>query len=849
MARSFTVGAALAGAVLLAAAFAPAAAFADGSTLYVGGANCSDAGPNSQAQPYCTIGKAAAVATAGQTVLVAAGTYPEKVTAARSGLVGAPIVVQAAPGATVTATGGANGFLVSGRQYVTINGFSVTRTSSYGIYVSGSSNVVVAGNTVTYAGQPVSGQIAAGILLSNTSASTVTGNNTNHNSDTGIYLKSGTTTTTVSYNESSFNANQYQRNANGINVIGPDNIIIGNRLHDNEDSGLQFYTGGNDNLATLNVSYNNGDHGIDDLNVTGGRLIGNTIYRNCTTGINVEGTSGNYLVENNISVDNAVFVVNPTPITGYTNACKRRAGNIGIWDSAPSSTTVNANLVYLTVPGTLYVFGSPYSSLAAMQAATGQEQLGRQADPLFASMAGFDLRLTEGSPAIDSADSGAPAEPATDVTGATRVDDTTVADTGIGPRTYDDRGAYEFGGGTGGGGGGGPLPPTAALSVSPGSGTAPLAVTADASGSTDPQGQALMYSFAFGDGTGAGPQPNSTATHTYAAAGSFTVTVTVTDTAGLSATAQQTVTVSPGGGGPQPPTAVLTVSPSSGTAPLAVTADASGSTDPQGQSLTFSFAFGDGTGAGPQASPTATHTYAAAGSFTVTVTVTDMAGLSGTAQQAVSVSAPSGGGNPAYVSQIATNYSTTLHTSGSITVWRAQGVAVGDLAVLSVELTGTGATGTVAGTDDAGNTYAVAQDVADGSGNRLVVLYGLVRTALVPNNRIAVSFPSSATYRIVGDELSGVTTLDRHAGASGTGSVFASGSTGVTASAQEFVFGAVGVVAGTTPAWASGWTALTSYAVGTNYLGRADQISSTVGTFNASGTASGSWLAACVTFQ
>jgi hypothetical protein len=41
-------------------------------------------------------------------------------------------------------------------------------------------------------------------------------------------------------------------------------------------------------------------------------IIGNTIYRNCTTG-NVEGTSGNYVVENNGSVDNAVFVVNPTP--------------------------------------------------------------------------------------------------------------------------------------------------------------------------------------------------------------------------------------------------------------------------------------------------------------------------------------------------------------------------------------------------------------------------------------------------------------------------------------------------------------------------------------------------------
>src|SRR5205814_4580142 len=287
--------------------------------------------------------------------------------------------------------------------------------------------------------------LAAAIALSNSTASTVTRNVTHHHSDTGIYLQSATTTTTVSYDESSFNANQYQRNANGMNVIGARNVVIGNRVHDNEDSGLQFYTGGNDNLATLNVSYGNGDHGIDDLNVTGGRLIGNTIYHNCTSGINVEGTSGSYVVKNNVSVDNAVFKVNPTPIKpgAPPNDCNRRAGNIGIWDSAPPSTTVDTNLVYLSVSGTMYVFGSSYSSLAAMQAATGQETHGKQANPGFADAANGNLRPTEGSPAIDSADSAAPFESATDVTGAARAADPQVANTGLGSRKYDDRGAYE----------------------------------------------------------------------------------------------------------------------------------------------------------------------------------------------------------------------------------------------------------------------------------------------------------------------------------------------------------------------------------------------------------------------
>jgi len=426
------------GVVAAATVLGSAPARATPTTLYVGGAGCSDTGPGSATQPFCTITKGAAVAVAGQTVEVAAGTYNGQVSVGHSGTAGAPIVLRPATGAAVTVTSPAAGFSVSGRSYVTISGFTVAGTTSYGIKLSSSNNIVVSGNTVTGAGEPFSGQLASGIYLSGTSASTVTGNNSHHNSDHGIYLTSTTTTTVVSYNEASWNANGYRRNANGINVIGTSNTVVGNILHDNEDSGLQFYTGGNDNLAVSNVVYNNGDHGIDNLNVTGGRIIGNTVFHNCTSGINVEGTSGSYLVANNIAVDNAVY-------PAYNGiSCARRKGNIGIWDSAPSSTIVDSNLVFLTTAGTMYAFGSSYTSLAAMKAATGQEQHGLQADPLFADAAAGNLRLLAGSPAIDSADSGASGAQPTDVLGVTRVNDPATANTGLGPRTYDDRGAYEY---------------------------------------------------------------------------------------------------------------------------------------------------------------------------------------------------------------------------------------------------------------------------------------------------------------------------------------------------------------------------------------------------------------------
>jgi parallel beta-helix repeat protein len=825
----------------LAVAGAPSAQAAT-TTYYVAATGCSDANPGtSPSQPFCTLIKAASVATGpGITVQVASGSYTG-VNIGGSGAAGSPLTFTAAPGASVIVSNSANGFSISGRSWVVINGFTVSGTTGFGISVRNSSNVTISNNTVTYSGTPQQGSIAAGIYLTGVTGSTVAGNHADDNSDSGIYLTGGTTGTTVSGNEASFNAQQWQRNANGINVISPGNTIIRNILHDNEDSGIQFYPGGNDNLATLNVSYGNGDHGIDDLNVTGGRIIGNTIYRNCTTGINVEGTSGNYVVENNVSVDNAVFVVNPTPMNGYTNTCNRRHGNIGIWDSAPPTTTVDHNLVNLTVSGTMYAWnGTSYTTLAAMKTASGQERYGMQADPRWVSVPAANFQLQGTSPAIDQANSAVSGEQSTDIVGAPRVDVVGVANSPDGgTRPYDDLGAYEYQPGSQ------VLPPTAALTVTPTSGTAPLAVTANASGSSDPQGQTLSYSFDFGDGTVVGPQAGSTATHTYTGPGSYTVKVTVTNTSGLSAHATGAVTAS---SSVNPPTAALTVTPTSGTAPLAVTANASASSDPQGQTLSYSFDFGDGTVVGPQAGSTATHTYAAAGSYAAKVTVTNVSGLSASATATVTATAAAA---PGYVSQIATNYSLSAHTSGTITVWRTGGVAAGDTAVVTVQLTGTAATGAVAGTDARGNSYTVASDVADTFGNRLIVLSGRITTTLAVNDKITVTFPSAASYRITGDELSNVTGVDRTSTSTGSGTTFTTGPSGTTSSAHEVVFAAVALDGGTSPTWAAGWTALTPYqATGTTtVLGRAYQLSSSTGSFTAGGTGSGHWLAALATFS
>jgi parallel beta-helix repeat protein len=738
-----------------------------GSTSYVvdnTSASCSDTSLGTAAQPFCTIAAAAKKAMAGDTVVVEAGAYPgTSVNPTNSGAAGSPITFIASPGVTVT--GGTKAFSLSNRSYIVISGFTISDTSSagisisggasdtvsrnvitgtgsYGISVSGGSDDTISGNTESFAGTPVASP-AAGIYVSNLNGGLVQGNITHDNSAHGIYLTGSTTGILVTGNTSYHNAYQYERNANGIDDVAPGNSIIGNITYANEDTGINIYPGGNDALVANNVSYGNGDHGIDDYNVTGGRVINNTVYGNCTDGINVEGTSGGYTIDDNISMNNATgAVINPTPIAqtdgkpDYTNLCNRRVGNIGVYDSAPATTTADYNLVWQSGSGTEYTWaGTGYTTQQALYAATGQEQHGIFQDPKFANAAAGNFQLTAGSPAIDAANTSVSGHQPTDI---------------LGVSPFDDMGAYEFQSA-----GGGPATgPTAALMVSPASGTAPLAVTADASGSTAGSSPISTYTFSFGDGTTVGPQPGATASHTFQSAGSYKVTVTVTDGNGLTSQATQTVTAS-----------------SSGTS------------------------------------------------------------------------------HGKYVNQIATNYSTSSHTSGYVTVWRSGGVASGDLIIATVQLTGTSTAGAVTGTDTVGDTLNVVSDISDGSGDRLVTLAGIAADGLPVNDQVTLKFPTASTYRITADEVSGVSALDQAAAASGSGSTFSSGPTGTTARSGEFVYATVATFGGTSLGWSSGWTSLTTYGVGSDSLGRAYQIASGPGTFTASGSASGTWLAQVIAFQ
>ena len=604
----------------------PAGPASAAGNLYVDQNNpsCTNTGTGTASRPYCTISKAASVATAGQTVVVSSGTYNEQVIPANSGTSTAPITYQPAPGAAVTVGGQIHAFTIT-KAWIVITGFTVSGTTGYGIYLKGgAANVTLSGNRVTASGVPANGSTAQGIYLINTTDSHLIGNVTDHNSDTGIYLTTGASNIEVRGNWSYANARQYTRAATGIDVRSPGNTVIGNVVHDNEDSGIQLYNGATGTLVADNLSYNNGDHGIDVLNSTNAIVVGNTVYRSTTSGINFEGASGTSAssgatVANNISVDN-----------GLKSTTTK--GNIRVDASSQAGTTLDYDLLYLSSAGTMGTWGTKtYSTLAAFSNASGQETHGLQAQPGWVSADQANFHLAAGSAAIDSATSLVAGEQTNDLDGAPRVDDPATSNIGVGPRTYDDRGAFEYVP---------DQPPVAALTVSPATGTAPILVNADASASTDADATPIAsYSFDWGDGATTGQQTDPTASHLYGTGGTFTITVTVTDTAGKSSTASQTVRLS---SADNPPVAALSINPQSGTAPLDVTADASASTDTDVTPIaTYTFDFGDGTAVvGPQTTPTAQHTYATAGGYTATVTVTDTAGLSSTATSSVTVGVP-----------------------------------------------------------------------------------------------------------------------------------------------------------------------------------------------------------------
>ncbi len=362
-------------------------AAADASVLYVNNAttaNCSDAGSGTQAQPYCTISAAAAVAQPGQAVEISPGQgYAEEVDITRSGAPGAPITFTSAPGtvgAWVGKTGDAFSFFLDGANDIVIQGLGFA-----GAYrelgITNSSDISVAYNRA-YGSSENAGDIELDGISSHV---TISHNDIESGQQIGISIGSGVSDTTISSN---YIRDTFEPSVSAMDA--PDTVVTGNSM-----------------------------------------------FSGCNNGLVLAGTSTGATVEDNI-VDTASYSY------GGPAACPAyESGGTGITVAAGATagTKVAYNIIDPAGGGPAYSWaGTSYSSVASFAARSKQGSHDLVTLPLVNWQNGDPAA---NSPAINSADADAPGETATDVWGDPRVDDRMVPETGTGPSCYD-RGAVQF---------------------------------------------------------------------------------------------------------------------------------------------------------------------------------------------------------------------------------------------------------------------------------------------------------------------------------------------------------------------------------------------------------------------
>ncbi|WP_035800422.1 right-handed parallel beta-helix repeat-containing protein [Kitasatospora mediocidica] len=624
----------------------PAAADAV-TTLYVDNSSltaCSDAGTGTQAQPYCTISAAAKVVQPGQTVQVTESRfgYPEEVDLTRSGTPEQPITFTGSgtpggyAGALIsggTTTGGAplgHALRINGVHDVTFSGFDFG--SAVPVTVVDSSRITIDNNWVAaQLPSPTPSPLPTSVAVSGHSDHVSI---TRNRMETvyGVAVSAGAQSTVISTNEID--------SAIGVPVTADD--------------------------------------------APGTAVTNNTMRYQCNGGVSLTGASTGSSVENNVIVGS------------LDNYCPAGAsGNlISLSADSVAQSRVDYNIVHPAAGQTSYSWaGTGYSSVAALQSATGQGAHDLDEAVQFDSRVGTRVALLkDGSAAIDSADPQAPGILDTDLLGNKAADDPTVAN---GPGgSFRDRGAVEFLGLT-----------SASLELQgpylPTQGPAPLVVSMQAS-AVNRWNTSLTYAFDFGDGSAPVISTNPQVTHTYLTTGGYRPSVTVTDGVGGSLTASVASTPSPVRV-TDPGSLAATVAVTPGAAPLGYHF-AANATSPWIVN-SYQWTFGDGTtgtGAGVD------HTYQRAGGYTATLTASDEGGHTVTVQQDVQVALRPAGYVPVAPTRLLDTRTTATARlgAGSATLVALPVPASATAVVLNV--TATGATDSthidVAPTDNSGTS-------------------------------------------------------------------------------------------------------------------------------------------------
>jgi hypothetical protein len=326
-----SVGRALAATVIAASMAGLAATPALATVWEVNGANaaCSDAGAGTLAQPFCTIGQGAAVAVAGDTVNVAAGSYREIVVVPADG-----VTYNGAPGARVLGTENLSGpgwapatatawsiFYdpdTNPRQ-VWVNDVRLTEvTTGIADLVAGSFYYDALGKILTVdigganpgASNVEAGAYSFGFDISDRSGVIVQGFEVKGHNTSGIRVRTGLDVTVR-------NNRVHRARSFGILVEGTatptmsDNVRIdSNEVFENGDSGIRLRTNTIRAAVSGNISHHNRNHGLSATDTSDSWIAGNEFHRNArpegvsTTGLILDDGSHRNQVERNLSHHN-----------------------------------------------------------------------------------------------------------------------------------------------------------------------------------------------------------------------------------------------------------------------------------------------------------------------------------------------------------------------------------------------------------------------------------------------------------------------------------------------------------------------------------------------------------------
>ncbi|MEW5937475.1 MAG: NosD domain-containing protein [Candidatus Thermoplasmatota archaeon] len=189
-------------------------------------------------------------------------------------------------------------------------------SSSYGVYIYSSSNNTIANNTAS--------SNSYGVYIYSSSKNTIA-NNTASNNYRGIHLTSSGSNT-ISYNTASDNSNS------GIYLISGsiDNTITTNTLLNNQ-AGLSIDGGSSNTIANNTASSNNYD-GIYLCSSSSNTIAGNNVFSNNRRGIYLWDSTNNILTNNTIT-DDGIFIY---------------GSSVAHWNthSIDESNTVNGKPVY-----------------------------------------------------------------------------------------------------------------------------------------------------------------------------------------------------------------------------------------------------------------------------------------------------------------------------------------------------------------------------------------------------------------------------------------------------------------------------------------------------------------------